>query len=143
MSTIVICGGGGGIPVARNPVTHEWEGKAAVIDKDRTAALLAKQLGADILCILTDIDGVYRDFKKPTQHMLATIDAKSISATEEKALLSELPAGSMRPKVEAGLAFVRGSSASAYRFGLVVLCPRLLFIECIFTVALLAPWRIS
>ena len=52
--------------------------------RDRTAALLSESLGADALVILTDIDGVYVDFNKPTQRKLDTIDAETISRSEEK-----------------------------------------------------------
>ena len=58
---LVICAGGGGIPVVRRP-DGRLEGADAVIDKDRTSALLAGTLGADALVLLTDVEGVFRDF---------------------------------------------------------------------------------
>lgn len=63
--TIVICAGGGGIPTALDPVTGELIGVEAVIDKDRSAAVLARDLRADLLVIATDVDGVYLDWGTP------------------------------------------------------------------------------
>ena len=102
---IVICAGGGGIPVRRNADGH-MEGVEAVIDKDRTSALLALGLNADALLLLTDVAAVYEDFSGPDQH--------AIGATTPNALDSlTLPAGSMGPKVAAAAAFVRASGKMA------------------------------
>jgi len=100
---IVVSCGGGGPPVYRDPVLR-WEGVDAVVDKDRTAAILARALGAEILLILTDIDAVYRDFGTPSAQPI-----RRLSAQEAEALLAsgQLGEGSMRPKVEAGIGFVR------------------------------------
>ncbi len=94
---IVICTGGGGIPVVRRE-DGSLVGVEAVIDKDAASALLARQLGADALLMLTDVDGVYRDY--------GTAEAKRIdrlSTTEAGALT--LPEGSMAPKVQAACDF--------------------------------------
>ncbi len=107
--TIVIAAGGGGPPVYRDPGLG-WEGVDAVVDKDRTAAILARELGAELLLILTDVDAVYRDFGTPAQAPI-----RRLTAREARALLDAgaLGAGSMQPKVEAALAFVEGGGTRA------------------------------
>jgi carbamate kinase len=101
----VICAGGGGIPVMRNAF-GEMEGVEAVIDKDRTSAMLALGLEADALLLLTDVAAVMRDFGGP--------DQSPIAATTP-AMLDELDLapGSMGPKVAAASAFVRASGNRA------------------------------
>ena len=68
---IVICGGGGGIPVAKT--AQGYTGVEAVVDKDLVAEKLAEQLDADILLILTGVDNVYIDYNKPTQKKLSLV----------------------------------------------------------------------
>ncbi|MGE5090839.1 MAG: carbamate kinase [Bacillota bacterium] len=106
---VVIAAGGGGPPVYRDPVLG-LEGVDGVVDKDLVAAMLARQLEAEVLMILTDVDAVYADWGKPTQRPL-----RRLSLAEADALLGgdALPAGSMRPKVEAAAGFVRGGGARA------------------------------
>jgi len=102
---LVICCGGGGVPV-----THDehgmLRGAAAVIDKDRTSALLARELNADTLVILTAVDRVCLNFGKPDQKALDTL-----TISEAKAYLKEghFAEGSMGPKIEAAVDFVEGS----------------------------------
>ena len=67
----MICNGGGGVPVVEN--ANGYRGIEAVIDKDLSAALLARQIEADALLILTDADAVYLDWGKPTQRPLAQV----------------------------------------------------------------------
>lgn len=112
--TLVICAGGGGIPVMTNPTSGLLQGIAAVIDKDRTAALLAESVGADALIMLTDVDCIYKDFGKPTQHKVPLFEAGTRTPQEEKELLDQLPAGSMRPKFEAALQFARKSGGDGW-----------------------------
>jgi carbamate kinase len=95
---VVIACGGGGIPVVRRG--DRLTGVDAVIDKDRASALLARGLDAERLIILTEVPAVYRNFGEPEQEELA-----SLSRSEAERLLPELAEGSMRPKVEAALAF--------------------------------------
>lgn len=95
---IVICSGGGGIPVIRNK-RGKFEGVEAVVDKDLTAAVLAEHLEADALLILTDVDGVCTDFGTPEQKRVDRASPASLRAMN-------LPAGSMGPKVEAVCRFV-------------------------------------
>lgn len=99
---IVIAVGGGGIPVVENE-NGELEGRAAVIDKDLASCLLAKNLQADLFIISTGVDKVAVDFKKPTQRFLDTL-----TVAEAKKYLAEgqFPAGSMGPKIEAGIDFL-------------------------------------
>jgi carbamate kinase len=100
---IVICTGGGGIPVAKR---HDGSlvGVEAVIDKDRASAFLATQLGADALLMLTDVDAVYRGWggpdAEPIQHM-----------TPGEAAALDLPEGSMGPKVESACRFILAGGA--------------------------------
>lgn len=102
---IVICTGGGGIPVMRN-ADGEMMGVEAVIDKDRTSALLALGLDADALLLLTDVPAVYRDFGAPSQSAIGT-------TTPAKLENLDLPPGSMGPKVAAAVAFATASGKLA------------------------------
>jgi len=102
---IVICAGGGGIPVVRRP-DGSLVGVQAVVDKDRTASLLAQQIGAEALLLLTDVDAVYLDWGKPTQRAVNKITPRAIS--EE-----HFAAGSIGPKMEAAGAFVEATGRIA------------------------------
>ena len=95
---LVICTGGGGIPVKHE--NGKLVGVEAVIDKDMSAAFLAKQLQADALLILTDADAVYLDWGKPTQQALR-------STTPAELAQHEFDAGSMGPKIDASCEFVK------------------------------------
>ncbi|MBR9975019.1 MAG: carbamate kinase [Bacteroidetes bacterium] len=102
---IVIACGGGGIPVIEHE-GHRVEGSEAVIDKDRASALLAAALGVDLFVISTDARQVYVDFKKPTQRGLDRVTADELQQYYDE---GQFPPGSMGPKVESALRFVRGS----------------------------------
>lgn len=108
--TIVIAVGGGGTPVYQDP-TLGLEGVDAVVDKDRAAQVLAQDIGADVLLILTDVEGVYRGFGTREQELL-----RELTASEAERLLEagEFGRGSMGPKVEAAIAFVRGGGRRAH-----------------------------
>jgi carbamate kinase len=101
---IVIAAGGGGIPVSR-----QWDGTLhgveAVIDKDLASSLLARLLGCEMLCIITGVDRVALHYGKPEQRDLACATAEELS---EYAAAGHFPAGSMGPKVQAAIEFVRG-----------------------------------
>ena len=101
--TIVIAAGGGGPPVYDDPLLG-LEGLDAVVDKDRVAAILATQLEAEVLMILTNVDAVFTDWGTPAARPI-----RRMSLAEADALVAEntLDAGGMRPKVEAAAAFVR------------------------------------
>lgn len=95
--TIVICAGGGGIPTMYDD-RGKLHGVEAVIDKDLASALLAEQLGADLLVIATDVDGVYTDWGTPKQERIDRV-------TPDELAHLDLPAGSMGPKVAAACDF--------------------------------------
>lgn len=101
---IVICTGGGGIPVLRRN-DGSMTGVEAVIDKDAASALLARELGADALLLLTDVDAVYRDFGTPTAAPIRKV-------TPEQARALDVPAGSMGPKVTAACNFAETGGIS-------------------------------
>lgn len=99
---VVIAGGGGGIPVYRDPEVG-LKGIDAVIDKDLVAAILAHEIEAEELIILTNIDTVRLNFGKPDEKILS-----SVRIQEARAYLRQghFPPGSMGPKVEAAIRFV-------------------------------------
>jgi len=106
---IVISCGGGGIPVIRNE-DGTLIGIEAVIDKDKTAALLAKTIKADVLMILTDVEKAYINFHKPNQQELNKITVKEARNYLEEAQFAE---GSMGPKIEAACRFVESGGKRA------------------------------
>lgn len=102
---IVICTGGGGVPVVARD-DGSLCGVEAVIDKDLASSLLARQLKADMLLMLTDVDAVYVDFGTTTAHALQRVTPKEISGRN-------FPAGSMGPKVSAAIEFVEATGRPA------------------------------
>lgn len=100
---IVVTCGGGGIPVIERP-DGTLEGTAAVIDKDFAAELLAEQVNADVLMILTEVEKVAINFNKPNQQNLENISLAQAAQYRED---GHFAAGSMLPKVEAAMKFVR------------------------------------
>ena len=102
---IVVACGGGGIPVFKTD-GHHLKGAAAVIDKDFAAAVLAKQLNADLLIILTAVEKVSIHFGKPDQQ-----DLDRLTAEEARKYIAdgEFAPGSMLPKVQAALAFAESA----------------------------------
>jgi len=95
---VVICGGGGGVPVTMGQLGVE--GVEAVVDKDAVSALIAEQLHADLLVIATDVPAVYESWGTPDAHPLRLLDVVDLD-------VATFPAGSMRPKVEAAARFAR------------------------------------
>lgn len=102
--TVVVAAGGGGVPVYTE-ADGDYEGVDAVIDKDRASAVLARDIGAATLMILTQVDKVALNYKKPDQ-----CDLDSMTLAEAKRYLAEghFAAGSMGPKVEAAVQFLEG-----------------------------------
>jgi carbamate kinase len=99
--TVVICAGGGGIPTMYRPDKERvLAGIEAVIDKDLASELLARELDADLLVIATDVDGVYLDWGQPEQRKLTRLTPTELETYQ-------FPAGSMGPKVQAAIQFVR------------------------------------
>jgi carbamate kinase len=107
--TLVIAAGGGGIPVYRDPLLG-LEGIDAVIDKDRAAQVLARDIGAEVLLILTNVEGAFAGFGSPDQRLLRRIDAAEAARFLDN---GEFGTGSMGPKVAAALAFVRDGGRRA------------------------------
>ena len=104
---VVVAAGGGGIPVI-HVAGSGYEGVEAVIDKDLTSAMLAVELEADTLAIITGVDGVYRDFGTPEQVKLDTL-----GAAEARKMLQagQFPEGSMGPKIQAAINFLTSSAS--------------------------------
>jgi len=103
---LVIAVGGGGIPVIKTDRIELLEGVAAVIDKDRSAALLAREIDADILLILTAVDKVCLNYNKPDQ---ITLDNLTVSEANQYIEAGHFAKGSMLPKIEACLEFVNNN----------------------------------
>ena len=101
---IVIAAGGGGVPVYKNE-KKELDGVEAVIDKDLASSLLAKEIGADAFFILTDVDKVFINFKKPDQRPL---DVITVEEAEKYFAEGQFAKGSMGPKILAAIEFVKG-----------------------------------
>ncbi len=99
---VVACGGGG--PPVYDDLELRLEGIDAVVDKDRVAAILGREIGADVLLILTNVDAVYRGYG--TKHQQA-IRRLGLAQADHLLAGTELGTGSMRPKVEAAADFVR------------------------------------
>jgi carbamate kinase len=108
---VVICAGGGGVPTMYLPDSRTLVGVEAVIDKDLASELLAREVGADLFVMATDVDGVYTGWGTPAQRRLGRVTASE---------LRELPfaAGSMGPKVEAAIRFVEATGNRAAIGGL-------------------------
>ena len=102
---IVICAGGGGIPVVRRDDGH-LVGVEAVIDKDSASSLLARELGADVFIMLTDVEAIYRDWGETGAGAMRRISTQAIRQ------YSFAP-GSMAPKVEAACEFVEQAAGLA------------------------------
>jgi carbamate kinase len=100
----VVCAGGGGVPVLRD-AAGALGGVEAVIDKDLTAALLGRQLGADTLLIATDVHAVMTGWGTPAERALGTV---TVAQLRELAERGEFGGGSMAPKVEAACRFAAG-----------------------------------
>jgi len=100
---VVIAAGGGGIPVVRGR-DGQWRGIEAVIDKDYASALLAAELKAELYVILTGVPKVSLDFGKPTERAL---DRMTVDEAEHHLREGQFPPGSMGPKIEAAIQFVR------------------------------------
>lgn len=105
---IIICCGGGGIPVVRKG--RQFTGVDAVIDKDMASACLAREVGVDLFVIVTDVEGAYLDYGTPDQRLL-----EQLTVNEAETLLSDgaFPEGSMGPKVQACVNFVKNGGQQA------------------------------
>ncbi len=95
---VVVCGGGGGIPVAKS-----GKGVQAVIDKDRFSSLLASSVGADLLVFITSVDAAYADFGKKSQRPIRRADVRQMRRLAASGHFAE---GSMGPKVQSAIRFL-------------------------------------
>ncbi len=108
MDFIVICCGGGGIPVIRRG--RAFNGVDAVIDKDLASVRLAEEVGVDIFLIATDVPGVMLDFGTPRQRLVPRMSVSESRSYEKQ---GHFPPGSMLPKIEAARRFVRTAGRRA------------------------------
>ena len=118
---IVICCGGGGIPVVRNG--RAFNGVDAVIDKDLVSALLAAEIGADMLVIATDVDGVMADFNTSEQRLISRM---RIGEAEDFLRNDKSGKGSMAPKVAAAMQFVQNGGKRAMITSIEAVCDSVL-----------------
>ena len=108
-NVIVVAGGGGGPPVYDHPLLG-YEGLEAVVDKDRVAAILARQLDAEVLLILTDVDAVYADWGTPSARPLLRLTVEEV---DELIAAGGVNEGGMKPKIQAAADFVRSGGGRA------------------------------
>lgn len=106
---IVIAGGGGGIPVGLNRY-NKYYGMEAVVDKDLTSAIIANEVEADILLIMTGVEHAYINFGKKNQRALTTVGAEEMQKHLKE---GEFADGSMKPKIEACLNFLQQGGREA------------------------------
>jgi carbamate kinase len=106
---VVIAGGGGGIPVVKDQ-EGDWQGVEAVIDKDLTSVVLARDLGIGTFLILTSIDRASVDYGKPTQRPLDTVTVSQLKAYHREGHFAK---GSMGPKVEAAIRHIEAGGERA------------------------------
>lgn len=99
---LLVAGGGGGIPVIQNE-KGEYHGVEAVIDKDLTAAIIAAEVGVDVLAIITSIEAVYINFRRPNQEALRKVALPRLESLIAEGHFAE---GSMLPKIQAAIQFL-------------------------------------
>jgi carbamate kinase len=102
---VVVCTGGGGIPTMYEEGTRHLVGVEAVIDKDFSSMVLARDIHADMLIIATDADAVYVNWGTPEQKAISAANPAELEAME-------FPAGSMGPKVDAACEFARAGKVA-------------------------------
>jgi carbamate kinase len=107
--TIVIACGGGGAPIYDDPAKG-WDGVDAVVDKDLASAVLARDLQAGLLLILTDVDAVYADWGTPQQRSLPRLTVEEAESMDRAGAFGE---GSMAPKIRAAIDFARRTGGRA------------------------------
>lgn len=105
--TVVICAGGGGIPTLYDPdAERTLVGVEAVVDKDACSALLAREVGAELFVMATDVEGVFLDWGTPRQRCIHRVHPDELQR-------HDFPAGSMGPKVDAACRFARATGHTA------------------------------
>jgi carbamate kinase len=105
---VVICTGGGGVPVIKDG--KELKGVDAVIDKDLASSLLAKKLNVDLFIILTDVDHAFLDYKKSTQRVINKMTLQECSKYLSD---GQFENGTMKPKIQAAMEFVKATGNKA------------------------------
>lgn len=108
---LLVAGGGGGIPVIANEI-GEHHGVEAVIDKDLTAAIIAAEVGVDVLAIITGIEAVYLNFRKPNQETLRQVNLARLATLIQEGHFAE---GSMLPKIRAAVQFLKARNDPSAR----------------------------
>jgi carbamate kinase len=109
-ANVIIAGGGGGIPVVRNPKDNTFQLVDSVIDKDRTAFLIAEEIKASHFFLLTGVPHVSVNFGKPNEKALFDVTVKEVKQYLEE---GQFPAGSMGPKIEAAINFAEAAGGTA------------------------------
>ncbi len=109
-ANVVIAGGGGGIPVIRNPEDNTFELVDSVIDKDRTACLIALQIKASHFFLLTGVPHVFINYRKPDEKGLLDV---TIEEARQYLAEDQFSCGSMRPKVESAIKFAENTGGTA------------------------------
>ena len=104
--TLLLCAGGGGIPVVFRKDTQTFVGVEAVVDKDLVSGLLARELEADVFVIATDVEGVYQNYGTGEERIIRRTTPRQLE-------LYEFPPGSIAPKVDAACRFVRETGNNA------------------------------
>ncbi len=107
---VIIAGGGGGIPVVRNPKTNTFELVDSVIDKDRTAFLIAREINASHFILLTNVPHASINYGTPQQQPLYAI---SVAEVKKHMADGQFPAGSMGPKIEAAIHFAENTTGTS------------------------------
>lgn len=106
LGLIVLCGGGGGVPVVVDRATDTMRGVEAVVDKDASSAVLATEIGADMLLLLTDGDAVCLDWGTPEERAIRTASPAALREFD-------FAEGSMGPKVEAACRYAEATGGEA------------------------------
>lgn len=107
---LIVASGGGGVPVMRDWDTGTIRGVEAVIDKDRSAAVFTRMIGAKILLILTDVDSAYLNYERPDQKAIGRIP---LAEAKEFFNAGHFQRGSMRPKIESAIRFLESGGEIA------------------------------
>jgi carbamate kinase len=107
---IVLAGGGGGIPIVVDGQTRQYRGVEAVIDKDLTSAVLAREVGVELFIILTAVPQVYVGFGTDQQRALGAVTLSEIERLQGE---GHFPDGSMGPKIDAVVEYLRGGGTRA------------------------------
>ncbi|MCG8406126.1 MAG: carbamate kinase [Phycisphaerales bacterium] len=108
---LVVAGGGGGIPVVLDE-NGDYQGVEAVIDKDLTSAIIASEIEADVLALVTAVDGVYINYRRPDQEVLRHVNVARIEALIAE---NQFPEGSMLPKIKAAIQFLKSRKSPTAR----------------------------